>query len=601
MKIKSLHIENFGKLSGLDIQFDANLTEICRQNGWGKSTLSIFLKAMFYGMAKKGNNRAYNSERSKFKPWQSGIYGGYVIFEVEDKAYRVTRTFADTPEGDTFELVDLATGLKSKDYSKEIGQELFGVGVETFEITAFFPQSNFASGMTDEMRVNMTGLNKFENDLENLASAQKVISLHLREIKQNKPKQTDIDRTKRAINDCERLIKVQKQESEELEKEVEKLQSSLTEKSDLIKSLRAKQEKFRSAQQDKQSTKDKLLSLQETMTALVELKNNENQENSSQENIIQARNSAVQGKNKVSLFGSIITPIVALVLVGILIGLGLSNTFSFTLALALSVIILIIDTTVEFYFIKNLKRKNKENLDLPSDKMKNGEENNNFANQIQSLKEQIENLKTQLEEFEIPSFDEEEFENLKDERAKIDREKVVNEQKFLSLQREIERNYENYEKLQDDYESMLKNKVEMTRAEDILYKTKDMLLKAQENVSARFAKPIKEAFSKVFDAVAGEKKGKISIDINMAITENSPSGEKEFEYLSQGYRDAISICQRFALLDTIYLKEKPFVLLDDPFVNLDEEKRKVLSGIVKDFSKTYQTIYLHCHERNGVE
>ena len=87
----------------------------------------------------------------------------------------------------------------------------------------------------------------------------------------------------------------------------------------------------------------------------------------------------------------------------------------------------------------------------------------------------------------------------------------------------------------------------------------------------------------------------------MAITENSPSGEKEFEYLSQGYRDAISICQRLALLDTIYLKEKPFILLDDPFVNLDEEKRQALSNIVQEYSQNYQTIYLHCHERNGVE
>ncbi len=598
MKIKSLHIENFGKLSGVDMDFDANLTQICRQNGWGKTTLSIFLKAMFYGMAKKGNNKAYNSERSKFKPWQSGVYGGSIVFTANGKEYRATRVFADTPEGDTFELVDLATGLKSKDFSKDLGQELFGVGIETFEITAFFPQTDFVSGMTDEMRANMTGLNKFENDLENLASAQKRIATRLREVKNNKPKQVDIDRTKRALGDCERLIKTQRQESEELEEDIKRLKNQLGEKVDLLKAMRLKQEQSRTAREEKQQKKDKVLKLQESVTLMMEASVKAEEKE-------QDKPKSMEGKN-VSFFGAIITPIVALILVGALIGLGLTNIISFTLALAFSVMIIIIDTVVEFFFIKKIKRKANQNIEdsrVIEEKQKNDnfEQEQDYSQKINALKDQIEKLKYEIEEIEIPEFDESELESLREERSQIEREKAVKEQKLLSLGREIERECESYEKLEDEYENMLKNKVSMAKAEEILNKTKEFLLKAQENVSARFATPFKESFNKVFDAVAGEKRGKISVDINMAVTESSPSGEKEFEFLSQGYRDAISICQRFALLDTIYLKEKPFVLLDDPFVNLDEEKRKVLSGIVKDFSKTYQTIYLHCHERNGVE
>ena len=53
MILKRLHIENFGKLSNLDIDFDSSLNQLLKDNGWGKSTLTVFIKAMFYGMSAK--------------------------------------------------------------------------------------------------------------------------------------------------------------------------------------------------------------------------------------------------------------------------------------------------------------------------------------------------------------------------------------------------------------------------------------------------------------------------------------------------------------------------------------------------------------------
>ena len=50
MRLKSCHIINFGKFSDKDIFFDGGLTSICRENGYGKTTLAAFLEAMFFGM-----------------------------------------------------------------------------------------------------------------------------------------------------------------------------------------------------------------------------------------------------------------------------------------------------------------------------------------------------------------------------------------------------------------------------------------------------------------------------------------------------------------------------------------------------------------------
>ena len=54
MRLLRCHIENFGVLSGFDYEFPEGLAVICRENGFGKSTLAAFLKAMFYGLPRTG-------------------------------------------------------------------------------------------------------------------------------------------------------------------------------------------------------------------------------------------------------------------------------------------------------------------------------------------------------------------------------------------------------------------------------------------------------------------------------------------------------------------------------------------------------------------
>ena len=49
MKLVSLHIDNFGKFNNLDMSFNNGLNQLIEENGWGKSTLTAFIKVMFYG------------------------------------------------------------------------------------------------------------------------------------------------------------------------------------------------------------------------------------------------------------------------------------------------------------------------------------------------------------------------------------------------------------------------------------------------------------------------------------------------------------------------------------------------------------------------
>ena len=56
------------------------------------------------------------------------------------------------------------------------------------------------------------------------------------------------------------------------------------------------------------------------------------------------------------------------------------------------------------------------------------------------------------------------------------------------------------------------------------------------------------------------------------------------------------ICTRLALVEAMYEGEKPFLILDDPFVNLDEEKVTKGRELLNKLSETYQILYFTCHE-----
>ena len=59
MKLIACHIENFGKLSDLSVEFSDGINVINESNAWGKSTLAAFLKVMFYGLDAKKDAKAF--------------------------------------------------------------------------------------------------------------------------------------------------------------------------------------------------------------------------------------------------------------------------------------------------------------------------------------------------------------------------------------------------------------------------------------------------------------------------------------------------------------------------------------------------------------
>ena len=181
MKLISCNIQNFGTLSGFKKDFSDGLTVIKEENGFGKTTLALFLKAMFYGLPQTTKKRVEENDRVRLTPWQGGAFGGTLDFETNKKLYRIERFFAEKEKNDTFKLYDLKTGNLSNDFDRNIGVQMFGIDAESFERSVFVPQSSVESGLNTNLNAKLTGLVENSDDLSNYDSAVKSIEKRMKE------------------------------------------------------------------------------------------------------------------------------------------------------------------------------------------------------------------------------------------------------------------------------------------------------------------------------------------------------------------------------------------------------------------------------------
>ncbi len=169
MYIKSCYIENFGKLHEFNIEFEKGLNVIKEDNGWGKTTLMAFIKAMLYGMIYRPNAKDFY-DRKKYEPWSGGKFGGYMVFEVDGAEYKVTRFFGKKDVQDEFELIDMRTGKLSEDYTKKLGEEIFGIDMESYERSVYISGSKKTS-ITDGINAKLNNLIENADDIGSYDSA----------------------------------------------------------------------------------------------------------------------------------------------------------------------------------------------------------------------------------------------------------------------------------------------------------------------------------------------------------------------------------------------------------------------------------------------
>ncbi len=171
MKLIECYIENFGKLSAYSYTFSDGLNVIKGYNGFGKTTLSVFIKSMLFGIDTK-KTKGEESDRKRYMPWQGGRFGGSLTFENLGKRYRIERTFGSKASGDVFAIFDTESGSPSHDFTEKVGEELFGIDAEGFEMTVFLSEKKLTlNGSNDTVTTKLSNLVGVDGDMGSFDTA----------------------------------------------------------------------------------------------------------------------------------------------------------------------------------------------------------------------------------------------------------------------------------------------------------------------------------------------------------------------------------------------------------------------------------------------
>ncbi len=145
MKIKSIYIQNFGKLSNKKIDLNDGFNLIFGENEAGKTTLMAFIKMMFYGYTGKSRDISSNP-RLLYKPWNNEVAAGSIEFTFNNTDYRLERTFLGVST-DKITLTNLNLGtVETVSGSEEIGARFFSLGSNAFEKSVFIDNSVLFDG-----------------------------------------------------------------------------------------------------------------------------------------------------------------------------------------------------------------------------------------------------------------------------------------------------------------------------------------------------------------------------------------------------------------------------------------------------------------------
>ena len=130
---------------------------------------------------------------------------------------------------------------------------------------------------------------------------------------------------------------------------------------------------------------------------------------------------------------------------------------------------------------------------------------------------------------------------------------------------------------------------------ETLDKTISYLEKARQSLAETYLDRIQGGFVRYMNQMLPEEdSGAVFVSPELEVSLQRGGQARELGYFSAGYADLVRICMRLALIDALFQGEKPFLILDDPFVNLDDENLARALELLRRLSREEQVVYLVC-------
>ena len=653
MKLISLYIENFGRLSGYSHTFSDGLQIIFRPNGWGKTTLAVFIKAMLYGLPASRSKDLEENERRRYQPWQGGTYGGSLCFSVGEKSYRVERTFAQRESDDTFALYDYETSQPSRDFSSELGCELFGIDADGYERSTYLSQRPHSKDNYETIQAKLTDL----DDLPDLSGA-------MEKLEKRRKFYASVG-TRGAIPDLEREIRSTERELEagqECLRNSAQTQHALQEETGKLTGLRALSESLhdqmqhsiehtqresvaeqervlRAALSDAESlcgglrdgfgeqvpTADQIERMQKLHRSLLEREQTVMQLGEQARKI---RFSAARRRFglRLLLWCATVVSGIAAVLLALFVHPAAGAIFAAgALVLALSAILIRVPTrelpeiSARIAEYAEGIHEDRSELDTflrctaplgsampePGERLSAMYEKLSLLNRACTNRDRAESA---LSEFRrthlLPQEDSGPAVDLEEVRRKINSNQAdmdATANRIAKLRATLEQELAAIEQDTAKRQHLAHLKEEhaaYTQSLAVIRKTEELLGEAGKRLTTRYRVGVERNFDRYLTLLADEKHAfaeELRVSPSFEVSAVSRGAVRQKVQFSRGTQDLIGFCLACALTDSLFTQEQPFLILDDPFVNLDDDTLECAKSLLQELGKHRQIICFICH------
>ena len=625
MKIVNVSVVAFGKLQSVNLSFNSGVNVLQNKNAFGKTTFAAFVRAMLYGLnysyTKEGDERV--NDVTRYCPWGfGGKFGGSMTVEHNGATYRIERFFGGTARAEVLSVTNESTGA-AVDVSGGVGEYFLGLTADSYDRSTYFPQEAVELATNENLDGRLANL----VDSADYDKVQEKLLAYRRQKRAGRgvggtiaQLDNEIFDLQRKLHEAELAENTQARNAEQHAANEAQLQQLNARKCDIQRQL----EEVKRNIVLNSPTEEQLAAKQRLMDAKLALTKYPQDLVADRQRVVALGDRIAQTPRHPNVQKA--SPkwwLVVLAAVLILGGAGLCFAGKIPLLIGGGILV-VVGAALLAVALLSARNKGVETLqstewdELVTDYMrivgkyvdvagKDYEEAARlfwqyFADYERDCRvyQTVESLTPSMSNGDVAAL------NAKERELTSQLAAVTSEiQRIYRMQGSLENAVQNAQVAdRAEIEDKILNAQQAKAVEEQKFATAErvsaLLTQAKENLSGGYLPKLKTRVSQLVDFVTNGQY-EVSLDGKFAIRIRENGQTKQLSCFSRGVREIVLLCFRVALSELLYDGVVPLVVVDDAFVNYDEDNFVRATALLKELATKCgtQVIYFTCHNRLG--
>lgn len=625
MKIVNVSVVAFGKLQSVNLSFNSGVNVLQNKNAFGKTTFAAFVRAMLYGLnysyTKEGDERV--NDVTRYCPWGfGGKFGGSMTVDHNGATYRIERFFGGTARAEVLSVTNESTGA-AVDVSGGVGEYFLGLTADSYDRSTYFPQEAVELATNENLDGRLANL----VDSADYDKVQEKLLAYRRQKRAGRgvggtiaQLDNEIFDLQRKLHEAELAENTQARNAEQHSANEAQLQQLNARKCGIQRQL----EEVKRNIVLNSPTEEQLAAKQRLMDAKLALTKYPQDLVADRQRVVALGDRIAQTPRHPNVQKA--SPkwwLVVLAAVLILGGAGLCFAGKIPLLIGGGILV-VVGAALLAVALLSARNKGVETLqstewdELVTDYMrivgkyvdvagKDYEEAARlfwqyFADYERDCRvyQTVESLTPSMPNGDVAAL------NARERELTSQLAAVTSEiQRIYRMQGSLENAVQNAQVAdRAEIEDKILNAQQAKAVEEQKFATAErvsaLLTQAKENLSGGYLPKLKTRVSQLVDFVTNGQY-EVSLDGKFAIRIRENGQTKQLSCFSRGVREIVLLCFRLALSELLYDGAVPLVVVDDAFVNYDEDNFVRATALLKELATKCgtQVIYFTCHNRLG--